>query len=95
MFLSLFPPNMVNTFLFLPTALSTPLSHRRTFSVAVKNNYLLTLLWLCITHDIAVFYSFLFFPQELIKNTDRNDEDRPDLEMALEAMQVRQGCLAG
>ena len=53
---------MVNTFLFLPTALSTPsLSHRRTFFVAVKNNYLWMFLWLCITHDIAVFYSFLFF----------------------------------
>ena len=31
----------------------------------------------------------LTFDQELIKNTDRNDEDRPELEMALEAMQVR------
>ena len=29
------------------------------------------------------------FHQELIKNTDRNDEERPELEMALEAMQVR------
>ena len=39
---------------------------------------------------------FTFFsPQELIKNTERNDEDRPDLEMALEAMQVRQGRPAG
>lgn len=28
--------------------------------------------------------------QELIKNTDRNHEDREDLDMALEAMQVQE-----
>ena len=86
---------MVNTFLFLPIALSTPLSHRRTFSVAVKNNYLLTFCGYALHMTLLCSTLFFFFPQELIKNTDRNDEDRPDLEMALEAMQVRQGCLAG